>query len=232
MNDTQFTQPASHTPQTSLQKIIRRILLGLGIIALALFALGLYRIPAVLEQGKTEDAVAEIQATTLRMSDVTGENLPPVPDPGLVDATVAGVDANTNGIRDDVELAIFERYPDNPVVRSAMLQYALGLQLELTQVFNSETWVAATQQANRGSSCLSDTAPDVSLENTEEELAAAFAIGDARIQEVEALVLNNSIRRDTKEQLTKENITSLSLGDPTEEDCDIDPETLTFDSDE
>jgi hypothetical protein len=203
---------------------VRRILLIIGGIALLLFLFGLSRIPAVLEQGRTEDAVAEIQATTLRMSDVSGENLPPVPDPNLVDATVEGIDANTNGIRDDVELAIFERYPDDPVVRSAMLQYAMGLQLELTKVFNEETWVAAVEESGRGLGCVLDTAPSTSLENTEEEIRAALAIGDARIEEVEELVLNSDMRL-----LRREEVYSFTTGHGSSDkpnDCDIDPETL------
>ena len=42
-----------------------------------------------------------------------GKNLPAQPDQKLNDSTIAGIDENKNGIRDDVELAIFKKYPDN-----------------------------------------------------------------------------------------------------------------------
>ena len=48
---------------------------------------------------KTNEQVAIIHATKLQLSDVMGENLPP--DPGEeADKTIAGIDANQNGIRD------------------------------------------------------------------------------------------------------------------------------------
>ncbi|MCR4281169.1 MAG: hypothetical protein NUV88_02440, partial [Candidatus Kaiserbacteria bacterium] len=119
-------------------------------------ALVIYRIPAVREQQRTQEVVAQIHAQKLTMNDVNGEHLPPPPDPALADATIAGVDANKNGIRDDVELAIFKKYPDSAKIRSAELQYAKALQMELTQVFNSETLVAAIQEEDRAYFCIGD----------------------------------------------------------------------------
>ena len=81
---------------------------------------------------------------------MNGEHLPPPPDPAQVDATIEGVDANANGIRDDVELAIFERYPDSLKIRAAELQYAMALQMYLTEVFNSETLVAVILKDEHG----------------------------------------------------------------------------------
>ncbi len=40
--------------------------------------------------------------------------------------TLAGIDVNNNGVRDDVEIAIYEKYPDNPVVRRALWQDAIA----------------------------------------------------------------------------------------------------------
>ncbi len=66
----------------------------------------LLRLPFFIQNKKTEEQVVKIHATKLIMDDVMGVNLPP--DPGAeADKTVAGIDANKNGIRDDVELAIF-----------------------------------------------------------------------------------------------------------------------------
>ena len=70
---------------------------------------------------KTNEQVVKIHNTKLTMDDVMGKNLPP--DPGAeADKTVQGIDANKNGIRDDVELAIFKAYPDSAKTRAVMLQ--------------------------------------------------------------------------------------------------------------
>src|SRR3989344_4972301 len=81
---------------------------------------------------KTAAMVEKIHATKLSLDDVMGKNLPP--DPGAeADKTVAGIDANQNGIRDDVELAIFKEYPNSAKTRAVLLQYALALQMEVVQ---------------------------------------------------------------------------------------------------
>ena len=43
--------------------------------------------------------------------EVNGHRLPPEPDPKVNDATLGGVDSNNNGVRDDVERKIYEKYP-------------------------------------------------------------------------------------------------------------------------
>ncbi|MEX2052382.1 MAG: hypothetical protein WD991_01645, partial [Candidatus Paceibacterota bacterium] len=74
---------------------------------------------------KTALQVEKIHNTKLKLSDVMGDNLPL--DPGeMADDTVEGVDANSNGIRDDVELAIFREYPNSAKTRAVLLQYALA----------------------------------------------------------------------------------------------------------
>jgi hypothetical protein len=137
----------------------KRILKGLkwtGIAFGTLLVIGvIIRIPHVLEVEKTKEQVAKIHATKLTLSDVTGENLPP--DPGAeADKTVAGIDENTNGIRDDVELAIFKEYPDSARVRAALLQYALALQIQSTlPVSNRETATASVEDnESRALTCL------------------------------------------------------------------------------
>jgi len=97
-----------------MKKILKRAV----IILLVLFALlVIARIPHVLNQQKTDEVVAKIHATKLTLEDVMGTNLPP--DPGAhANDTIEGVDANQNGIRDDVELAIFREYPDSARTRA------------------------------------------------------------------------------------------------------------------
>ncbi|MFY9463152.1 MAG: hypothetical protein WAP52_03130 [Candidatus Sungiibacteriota bacterium] len=82
------------------------------------------------DKQKTDEQVAKIHATKLSLDDVMGKNLPP--DPGVeADKTLQGIDASRNGIRDDVELAIFKLHPDSARIRAVLLQYALALQGEL-----------------------------------------------------------------------------------------------------
>lgn len=103
----------------------------------------------------TPEQVAKIHATKLTMGDVMGKNLPL--DPGAeADRTVAGIDANKNGIRDDVELAIFKEYPNSAKTRAVLLQYALALQTEMTlPILNRETATAVVEDiASRADICI------------------------------------------------------------------------------
>ena len=103
---------------------------------------------------KTNEQVAKIHNTKLTMDDVMGKNLPS--DPGAeADKTIAGIDANKNGIRDDVELAIFKQYPDSAKTRAVLLQYALALQMEAIQpVVNKETVTEVVREQSRAYSCV------------------------------------------------------------------------------
>lgn len=58
--------------------------------------------------------------------------VPPAPDQAMNDSTVAGVDTNNNGIRDDVERWIAQTYPTSAKMRAAIAQMALNSQKELT----------------------------------------------------------------------------------------------------
>ncbi len=167
-------------------------------------ALVIYRIPAVREKERTEAVVAQIHSQKLTINDVNGEHLPPPPDPAQVDATIEGVDANGNGIRDDVELAIFKKYPNSARIRAAELQYAMALQMYLSKVFNSETLVAVIQEESRSNVCILDS---------------------NRSKEIDELVFNTDIRKKTQEDLYRKFMTSYAL--PNSGYCDIDPKTFT-----
>lgn len=124
------------------------LLLVLGFIGLVIA-----RIPVVMQKKDSAKAVEAIHAQHITLTDVDGSNLPPQPSAEEVNATVAGVDVNVNGIRDDVELALFEKYPDNIQLRAAALQYAMAEQQMLTMVTNQETWVASAQMMSQGTAC-------------------------------------------------------------------------------
>jgi len=118
---------------------------------------------------KTNDQVLKIHSTKLSLSDVFGENLPA--DPGLeADKTIQGIDANNNGIRDDVELAIYKEYPNSAKTRAVLLQYALVLQMETTQPFvNEEIATATAEKGSQSYDCIGEIVPisDNDLEEIE-----------------------------------------------------------------
>lgn len=55
----------------------------------------------------------------------------PRPDPKKSDATIAGVDSDHDGIRDDIQRWINERFSSRPRTKLAMRGLAMGMQLEL-----------------------------------------------------------------------------------------------------
>lgn len=138
-----------------MKKIVTVLKWTAVILAAAFSLLVIIRIPHVIEVQKTGDIVAKIHATKLTLDDVMGKNLPP--DPGAnADKTVAGIDANNNGIRDDVELAIFKEYPNSAKTRAVLLQYALVLQMQMTMpVLNKETVTASVEDnESRANICM------------------------------------------------------------------------------
>ncbi|MEK7601527.1 MAG: hypothetical protein AAB480_03295 [Patescibacteria group bacterium] len=200
-------------------KIWRRVRWPLGIIVIVYIALVILRIPAVLEQRRTAETVDRIHAQRLTLENVDGKHLPPPPDPAQVDATIEGVDANANGIRDDVELAIFEKYPSSPYTRAAELQYAMALQMYLTEVFNSETWVAVAIRSGKGYGCLYDTVPRVKLSDSDEVIQQTFEIVQKRIDETENLVFNTSKRKHVYDEVNRKFTTSF--GGSADKSCDL-----------
>jgi hypothetical protein len=115
----------------------------------------LIRFPFWFEHQKTVDVVARIHTTKLSYDDVMGAHLPP--DPGSqTDRTLQGVDANHNGIRDDVEREIFQTYPNSARIRLPLLQYALSLQLQIMlPLVNTDTVTATVADTHsRANRCL------------------------------------------------------------------------------
>src|SRR5580704_4053578 len=91
-----------------LWHIVRWVLLAL---TLSYIALVIYAYPHDHQVHLDAAAIPKIQSQKITIADVDGSRLPPPPDPRLVNSTIAGIDANDNGIRDDVELTIFAEYP-------------------------------------------------------------------------------------------------------------------------
>src|SRR3989344_2086532 len=166
---------------------------------------------------KTNAAVAKIHATKLTLDDALGANLPP--DPGeKADDTIAGFDVNQNGIRDDLELAIFAEYPNSAKTRAVLLQYALVLQMQMTlPIINKET-VTATVEDNesRAQICLWNLSSRSNMEKfiTDIERYETY---------VKQLQINNEQRKDYLRRIFENNLDSFSASN---ESCDIDLYTL------
>jgi len=167
------------------------------VLALMFVALVIWRMFVLADNDQTKVDVARIHANKLVWSDINGE-LPPEPDTAENNATLAGVDSNGNGIRDDVERAIYLKYKDTPRVAIAALQYAKELQMEFTEVRNSETLVAVIQEEGRGSLCILDN-----------------KIADS----IEKMVVNTEQRKQYQEDILRKYMTSYSLFNTGE--CDI-----------
>lgn len=187
-----------------------------AVVILAAFViLVIVRVPFYNQNKKTEAQVAKIHATKLTMDDVMGKNLPS--DPGTeADKTIEGIDANENGIRDDVELAIFKEYPNSAKTRAVLLQYALALQMEMTQPFLDEGNVnVAIEQDLRAYACITDYVP-------RNNLSEHSLITDKLTDFVYGKMLNTEQRKETYKAFYKY---IRSGGIPTG-GCDIDLSSL------
>jgi len=171
-----------------------------------------FRTFILFDEEKIAEAVAQIHAQKITLADVTGQNLPPVPDQAENDATIAGIDKNNNGIRDDVELAIFKKYPTSAKIRAAELQYAMALQLMLTKVTNTETWIAAAKETSRAAACVGESIPGKN-----------FQLYLQRKDEVEKLVTNTSQRQQAEDDAY---YFTTSYGLPNTDICNIELDTL------
>jgi translation initiation factor 2 alpha subunit (eIF-2alpha) len=154
------------------------------------------------------------------MSDVQGNNLPEEPDEELNNSTIAGIDANNNGIRDDVELKIFEKYLKKAKMRSAMLQYAQALQLVLTQVHSEEVMKTFLEKYGSAYSCLYSA---VDSYNDSEDSKFLYQVRNDAVEEVVGLVLNTEERKNQFDVTYKKYMTSFKASD---RECDIDSSSL------
>src|SRR3989344_2871680 len=140
-----------------------------------------FRTVMLFDEEKTAEAVAEIHAQKITLADVMGDIMIKTDvDQATYDATVAGIDSNNNGIRDDVEMAIWKKYPNSAKIRAAELQYAMVEQMYLTRVVNTETWKAVAEEVGRAQLCVIDM--------------------KANRKEVESLVFNTQARKDVREK--------------------------------
>ena len=192
-----------------MRKIVKRFIWAFILIIFFVFAVGLFQ-SQVINKQKTEKELERIKNTKLTLDDVLGTNLPPKPDEEKNNSTIAGIDANKNSIRDDVELAIFEKYPNSAKKRAPLLQYAQALQVEMTlEVLNEELVTAVAKSTGRAYLCFSF------VENN-----------DFSLQEfVELKHLNTEKRVKFQEEMFNKYLREVGIT-PSDNSCDIDLDTL------
>ena len=181
------------------------------------------RVFMLFGEDRTKAEVEKIHNIKLTLDDVLGRNLPPEPTAEEAMATIAGVDVNQNGIRDDVELAIFKEYPDSTKTRAVLLQYALALQMEMTQkIVNTETVTEAITELSRADTCLADQiVPRKSLE-TSRSYSDIEKI-DSYIKFVEGLQFDTEYRLTARGNFYEK---LGSFGESTNKVCDVDSSLL------
>ena len=86
---------------------------------------------------------------------INGIQVPPDPGPAN-DATLAGIDANHNGVRDDVERAIAARYGNNLTEWRAAMQAARADQMSVVADGNPSASQAANVAEMKSGACLVD----------------------------------------------------------------------------
>ena len=207
----------------AMKKRYKIPLIVFGTLAVFYFVLVIIRMFHFYNLDKTNERVAKIRNTKLTMDDVIGKNLPP--DPGAeADKTIQGVDANKNGIRDDVELAIFKAYPNSAKTRAVLLQYALALQMEAVQtVVNKETVTEVVREQSRADACVADTLVPRKNPESSREYSDIEKI-DAYINFVKKIQLNTEARKKARTDFV-EKIGSYSESE--NKVCDIDISMLS-----
>jgi len=83
--------------------------------------------------GSSSDEESLNDQETPEEPETNTSNLPPDPGPEG-DATLEGIDSDDDGVRDDVQIAIYERYSDDETKRDALEQNAKALQEAIVAV--------------------------------------------------------------------------------------------------
>lgn len=192
-------------------RIFKILMWAFLVLVVGYIVLVVFRIFHFMDLDKTNAQIEKIHNTKLTMDDVMGNNLPP--DPGIeADKTIQGIDANKNGIRDDVELAVFKEYPNSAKTRAVLLQYALALQMETIQpIVNTEIVTTIAEETSRGYLCIGDIVSRDNIDNF-------TRITDEYINFIEKNQLNTEERKNAQKNFYNGNLGSYELP----RGCDID----------
>lgn len=201
--------------------MFKKICKSLGIILAVVFIiLFIVRDFHYFDVKNTAKQIEKIHNTKISIDDVMGKNLPQ--DPGeQANKTVEGVDVNKNGIRDDVEIAIFKAYPDSAKTRAVLLQYALALQMEAVQpIINKETVTEVVREQSRAYMCVGKIL--YRNDNNKYIMDKYFKDGDKLRNFVKSIQLNTEERKKQRDDFLQHIGSYAEL----EQVCDIDYSTL------
>jgi len=193
------------------------------IIIVSLFiVLVIIRFISYFNKEKINKQIIDIHSIKLNIGDVTGDNLPS--DPGVMsDNTLVGIDSNKNNIRDDVEIAIFKEYSNSAKTRAVLLQYAMTLQREVSQISdNTSISTELFREEDRANACLSDTLVPRKNPESPREYSDIEKI-DSYLKFVDDRQFNTQERKTSRNVLLK-NVRSFSDLDGS---CDIDLSKLS-----
>lgn len=86
-------------------------------------------------------------------SSTSHPNLPP--DPGIAgEATLAGIDSDGDGVRDDIQRYIVLTYPDQPEVQKALRQYAKAKQDFILNAEDAAKTMENATKVSQSTNCL------------------------------------------------------------------------------
>lgn len=81
--------------------------------------------------------------------------IPLPPDPGEEGKiTIAGIDSDNDGVRDDIQRWIVFNFPDQPAIRAGLRQYAIAQQKALIDADSEEMALSHSEEKARASRCL------------------------------------------------------------------------------
>lgn len=103
-----------------------------------------------------------------------------------VEDTLAGTDADSNGIWDDVDSYLAANFGDRPEILPALHQYVEAVQASLIDARDSELSLKHAREYDRASECVDSFYSD----NTEEMMATQFR----ELAALRAAILNNRVR--------------------------------------
>jgi hypothetical protein len=103
--------------------------------------------------------------------------LPPYPDPVENNKTLAGIDSDKDGVRDDVQWAIAEMFANSERMRAATMQYAGAAQkyYSAPSALLKDKAVLVTEEGSRASLCVA-----AMLQTRDPNLDEIDAIGEAQ----------------------------------------------------
>lgn len=100
-------------------------------------------------------AMGCVDDVEVTLEETVASNLPPDPGPEGK-KTLSGIDSDNDGVRDDVQIAIHERHPDDELAREALFQKSKSLQMavEAGGAANEEMTYEAAKAISTSNGCL------------------------------------------------------------------------------